>query len=109
MARIQTTRYAKNDWDELRRDGSAEKRLRTCRARFPPTRQNRSREPFVLLAASLRSTAARDNDGCEFPTPFRWRIRRGRPPRAIRRQDQLDSWPASESMRNSKMISAAKI
>src|SRR5215470_720921 len=61
------------------------------------------------MAVSLPSTAAHDSDECEFPTPFHLRIRQGRPPRATRRWDQLDSSPAVESNRNSKITRADKI
>ena len=95
--------------DESRPVHSAAMKSKTCRPVFPPMHRSRSRGPFVLLAVSLQSTAARDNGEYKFPRLFRWRIRQGRPPQAIQRQNQLDSWPASESKRNSKMTSTDRI
>jgi hypothetical protein len=59
--------------------------------RSEPMHRSHLQGPFVPLAASLQSTAARDNDACEFPILFRWRIRRGRPPLPTQRWNQLDS------------------
>ena len=55
-----------------------------CLAAFPPTHRNRSPAPFVPPAVWSRSTATRDSAACEFQTPFRWRIRQGRPLQATR-------------------------
>src|SRR5262249_30478002 len=81
----------------------------TCLPTFPPMHQSRLQGPLSPRTASLQLTTARDNDGYEFLRPFRWRIRQGRPPRAILRRDQFDSWLASESKRNSKITKAAII
>ena len=95
--------------DESRPVHSAAMKSKTCRPVFPPMHRSRSRGPFVLLAVSLQSTAARDNGEYEFPRLFRWRIRQGRPPRSTRHWNQLDSRCEVESMRNSKITSADRI